>query len=207
MGANRNFVCTTFFARANRGFGCPRKAYGLMPSRVYITGASGCGVTTLGKALATRLGAVHIDTDDHYWIGSEPPYREERALPERLGSIRAEQGRCGRWVISGSLEGWGERAIRDADLIVFLEVPTAVRLQRLRQREGLRFGEALLPGGTMHETHRQFIARAAAYEDSSHPGRNRMRHEQWLARAATKVLRLDGTRPLGQLVTAILRCS
>jgi adenylate kinase family enzyme len=177
-----------------------------MPNRVYITGASGCGVTTLGKTLASPLGAVQIDTDDHYWIATEPPYQQERPLAERLESIRAEQERCRRWVVSGSLEGWGESAIFDADLIVFLEVPTEVRLQRLQQRERLRFGEALLLGGMMHETHHQFIARAAAYENARNTGRNRLRHEQWLARASTKTLRLDGTRPLEQMVTEILRC-
>ena len=41
--------------------------------RTGITGAPGCGVTTLGAALAARLDAVPIDTDDHFWVPTDPP--------------------------------------------------------------------------------------------------------------------------------------
>jgi adenylate kinase family enzyme len=173
-------------------------------SRVGITGASGGGVTTLGAALAARLGAVHIDADDHFWIATDPPYREKREVLERLARIRAEQARTGRWVLSGTLDGWAESVSRDAELIVFLEVPTAVRLERLRRREQARFGKALLPGGAMHENHREFIDWAAHYDDGTLPGRNLPRHEKWLAGLTKPVLRLDGTRPTAELVEAVL---
>lgn len=176
-----------------------------MPGRVGITGASGCGVTTLGAALASRLGAVHIDTDDHYWVATDPPYQVKRGVEECLERIGAEQARTGRWVVSGTLDGWAEPAIGDAELIVFLEAPTEVRLERLRQRERARFGDSLLPGGDMHETHREFIEWAAHYEDGTVPGRSRPRHERWLAGLALPVLRLDGTRPTARLVSEVLR--
>jgi adenylate kinase family enzyme len=173
-------------------------------ARVGITGASGAGVTTLGAALAERLGAVHIDTDDHFWIATDPPYREKREVPERLDRIRSEQARTGRWVMSGTLDGWAEPATADADLIVLLQVPTEVRLDRLRRRERERFGDALLPGGAMHENHREFIEWAAHYDDGTLPGRSRPRHEKWLAGLSLPVLRLDGTRPTETLVAAVL---
>jgi adenylate kinase family enzyme len=175
-----------------------------MPDRVCITGAPGCGVTTLGRALAARLGAVHIDTDHHYWIETDPPYREKRDVPGRLSGIQAAQARSGRWVLSGTLEGWAEGAIGEAELIVFLDVPTGIRLERLRRREEARFGDSLLPGGAMHEIHREFIAWAAHYEDGTQPGRSRPRHERWLAAVAKPVLRLDGTRPVEELVAAVI---
>lgn len=175
-----------------------------MLSRVGITGASGCGVTTLGAALAARIGAVHIDTDDHYWVATNPPYREKSDEPGRLARIAAEQARTGRWVLSGTLDRWAEPAIADAELIVFLEVATAVRLERLRRRERARFGDSLLAGGTMYETHREFIEWAAHYDDGTLPGRSRPRHERWLAGLGTPVLRLDGSRPTGDLVSAVL---
>ena len=175
--------------------------------RVGITGASGGGVTTLGAALAERIGAVHIDTDDHFWIATQPPYQVQRDVPGRLERIRAEQARTGRWVMSGTLDGWAEPAIGEAELIVFLQVPTHVRLERLRQRERERFGDALLPGGAMHETHREFMEWAAHYDDGSLPGRSRPRHERWLATVGKPVLRLDGTRPTVELVAEVLRDS
>lgn len=175
-----------------------------MLNRISITGAPGSGVTTLGRALATRLGAVHIDTDEYYWIATDPPYRHKRAVEERLAGIAAEQARTGRWVVSGALEGWAAPAMADAELILFLEAPTKVRLERLRRRESARFGDALLPGGAMHETHREFIAWAALYEQGGQPGRSRPRQERWLAGVDKPVLRLDGTRRVDDLVAAVL---
>lgn len=172
--------------------------------RVGITGASGCGVTTLGAALSARLGAVHIDTDDHYWLATDPPFQVKRDLPERLLRIAAEQARTGRWVMSGTLDDWAEPATRDAELIVFLQVPTEVRLRRLAERERARFGDALDPGGAMHETHRFFMGWAAEYESGTLPGRSRPRHEKWLAGLGKPVLRLDATRPTDALVRAVL---
>ena len=172
--------------------------------RVGITGASGCGVTTLGAALAARLGAVHIDTDDHYWLATDPPYQRKRDVAERLERIAFEQARTGRWVISGTLDRWAEPVTRDSDLIVFLQVPTPIRLKRLAERERARFGEALDPGGAMHATHLEFIHWAAEYETGALPGRSRPLHEAWLAGLRKKVLRLDGTRPTDELVRAVL---
>ena len=172
--------------------------------RIGITGASGCGVTTLGAALAARLGAVHIDTDDHYWVATDPPYREKRDVPERLARIAAAQARTGRWVVSGTLDRWAEPTVREAELIVFLQVPTQLRLERLRRRERGRFGDALLPGGAMHETHREFMAWTAHYDDGTEPGRSRPKHEKWLAGLGLPVLRLDGTLPTDELVALVL---
>jgi predicted kinase len=38
--------------------------------RLHLLGASGSGTTTLGRALAQRLGCPHFDTDD--WLASLP---------------------------------------------------------------------------------------------------------------------------------------
>jgi adenylate kinase family enzyme len=175
-----------------------------MLSRIGITGAPGCGVTTLGGALAARLGAVAIDTDDHYWIASDPPYQRKRDVAARLAGIRAEQARTGRWVVSGKLHGWAAPVIDGSELILFLEAPTEVRMARLRQREQGRFGESLLPGGAMHDTHREFMDWASHYEDGILPGRSRPQHEAWLAGLAIPVLRLDATRPTADLVAEVL---
>jgi len=176
-----------------------------MLKRVGITGAPGCGVTTLGALLAGRLDAVHIDTDDHLWVATDPPYQRKHEAPERRRRIAAEQARTGRWVVSGTLDSWAEGVAREAELIVFLEAPTEVRMARLRRREQARFGDALLPGGALHETHRAFIDWAAQYEHGTQPGRSRPRHERWLAGLATPVIRLEATRPPDELVAEILR--
>jgi hypothetical protein len=118
--------------------------------------------------------------------------------------MAAEQARTGRWVVSGTLDSWAEGIARDAELIVFLEAPTDLRLARLRQREQGRFGDLLMPGGAMHDTHRDFIDWAAQYEQGALPGRSRPRHERWLAALSVPVLRLDATRSVDELVSEVL---
>jgi adenylate kinase family enzyme len=178
-----------------------------MLSRLGITGAPGSGVTTLGRALAGRLDAVHIDTDDHLWEETDPPYLKKRPAPERRRRMAAEQARTGRWVVSGTLDSWADGVADEAELVLFLEAPTEIRLERLRRREQARFGDALSPGGALHRTHREFIEWAAHYDDGTQPGRSRPKQERWLAALAIPVLRLDATRPPDELVSEVLRRS
>lgn len=57
----------------------------------------------MGRTLAERLDAVHIDTDGHFWIPTDPPYRHKRDICGRLARIAAEQARTGR---RGTRPGW-----------------------------------------------------------------------------------------------------
>jgi adenylate kinase family enzyme len=56
--------------------------------RIHITGASGSGVTSLGRALADALALPHHDTDDYLWQPTIPPYRKLRDVPDRLRLMR-----------------------------------------------------------------------------------------------------------------------
>jgi adenylate kinase family enzyme len=40
--------------------------------RIHLMGASGSGVTTLGRALAARLALPHHDSDDYFWLPTAP---------------------------------------------------------------------------------------------------------------------------------------
>jgi len=51
-------------------------------------GASGSGVTSLGRALADALAIPHHDTDDYFWLPTTPPYRNMREIAERLRLMR-----------------------------------------------------------------------------------------------------------------------
>ena len=129
--------------------------------RINIIGAAGSGVSTLGRALAQRIGGEHFDTDDFCWLPTDPPFRKQREISERLKLLEDALRGSDRWVLSGSLTGWGEAFVPLLDLVVFLYVPTGVRLQRLRVRERERFGRALDPGRKMHEQHQAFLDWAA----------------------------------------------
>jgi hypothetical protein len=89
---------------------------------------------------------------------------------------------------------------------VFLKTPQALRLQRLREREATHFGEdAVAPGGWRHDETASFIEWALHYEDGSREGRSLAAHEAWLATLPCPVLRLDGSRPIDELVAEVRR--
>lgn len=161
--------------------------------RIHILGASGCGTTTLAAALAPRPGAAHLDTDDYFWESTEPPFQTPRPRGERQRLLARDLDAHAAWVLSGSLCGWGDVFIPRFERVVFLRVPTEVRLARLRERELARFGQAALaPGGAMHENHRAFLDWAAAYDDGDLTMRSLSRHREWLEKLPCPVLRLEG---------------
>src|ERR1700733_1405548 len=134
---------------------------------IHITGASGAGTSTLGRALAAGVDIAHFDTDDFYWLPVEPAYSAVRAVPEilqLLGDAFEEAGARGL-VLSGSIGDWGAPLIPLFDLVVFLRTPTEIRLARLRAREAKRFGAAAIaPGGSRHKEHVAFIEWSADYD-------------------------------------------
>jgi adenylate kinase family enzyme len=172
-------------------------------ARVHVTGASGSGTTTLGRALAISLGVPHHDTDDAYWLPTDPPYRDKRPVPARLALLASWLDATPGWTLSGSLSGWGDPAIARFSLVVFLTAPTEERLFRLQRREAARFGAAIEPGGPQHEEHLGFIDWAGRYDDPGFSGRSRRLHEAWLAALPCPVLRLDGLWPTGRQVAAV----
>ena len=164
------------------------------PYAIHITGASGSGATTLGRALAARTGAVQLDTDDFYWAPVEPKFSAKRDVGERLRLLREafDAARARGWILSGAVGDWADPIVPLFKLVVFLKTPTEVRLQRLREREARDFGAAIEPGGSRHKEFEDFLVWAAAYDSGTREGRSLPRHEAWLATLSCPVLRLDG---------------
>lgn len=170
-----------------------------VPNRVHVLGASGSGTTSLASALAARHGHRHLDSDDFYWLPTEPPYRQARPREERLALLRPALAASASWVLSGSLCGWGDPLIAEFELVVFLIVPTEVRLARLRARECERYGhEALAAGGALHDAHVEFLDWAGRYDVGGLEMRSRALHEAWLRTLPGPVLRLEGDRSVAE---------
>jgi adenylate kinase family enzyme len=178
----------------------------LRPALIHITGASGGGVTTLGAALARRLGRQHLDTDDFYWANVEPKFSVKRPVQERIARLETAFEAAGAHgsVLSGSVSEWADPIVPLFGLVVFISAPVDVRIARLRAREAQAFGVAIAPGNPRHEEHEAFIAWAAAYDSGTQIGRSRARHEAWLAKLACPVLRLDGAMATSELCDAVV---
>lgn len=173
------------------------------PCRLHITGASGAGTTTLGRAVATRWAVPHADVDDYFWVPTTPPYTTKRDEAQRLRLLHEVFVGRDTWVLSGTLMAWGDALVESFDAVVFLTLDDGERMERLHAREVTRYGSRIEPGGPQEAAHRDFMDWAAGYEDPDFDGRNRAIHEEWLAALPCPVLRLDSTRPVEELVAEI----
>ena len=166
-------------------------------------GASGSGTTTLGAALGARLGCRHVDSDDLFWVKTEPPFTLQRAREARLGGVlpwmRVERD----WVFSGSAISWAGPLEPLVELVVYLRLDPALRMARLRARETGRYGARIEPGGDMAVASAAFLAWAEAYDTAGPGQRSAILHAAWLAERECPVLRLDSAAPLEALIAAV----
>ena len=171
-------------------------------ARILITGAAGSGTTTLGRALAAKLGWTHEDTDTYYWVPTDPPYTTIRAPEERIAlllpKLEAERG----WVLSGSPIEWGAALESLYELIVFLRLDHDLRMARLRRREEADYGRRIAPGGDMARINAEFLEWASSYDEAGPERRSLAQHERWLATQRCPVLRLDSAAPVDALLSA-----
>ena len=161
-----------------------------MKNRIHIFGASGSGTTTIGKDIAKKLGYKHFDTDDYFWYPTELPFTESRPIEERLQLMSADLSQHKKWVLSGSLDGWGNPLIPLFELAVFVYVPQDIRIKRLKRREVERYGQDVLPGGIRYESANEFIEWAEGYDSGLLTGRSLPRHEKWMDELKCEVLKI-----------------
>ena len=173
-------------------------------ARLHILGASGAGTTTLGAALANRLVHPHVDADSLFWLPTDPPFTTKRPKDERQAMLLRLLPAAGRWVFTGSAPEWAKPVEPFYDLVVFLRLGPALRMERLRRREAARYGKRIEAGGDMAVASSDFLKWAEAYDTAGPEQRSLTGHEAWLATLKVPVLRLDSAAPLDDLVFAVL---
>ena len=174
--------------------------------KLHLFGASGTGVSTLGGALALALGLPYFDTDDYFWEASDPPFTVRRPSAARDARLAHDLAQAPSWIVGGSIVGWGQEWLAAFDLVVFLWLPPALRLQRLHQREHARYGARILADPTQAARTQAFLEWAAGYDDSSTGGtRTLANHGQWLVQFTGSVLELRGDLSVAARVGAVQR--
>ncbi|WP_244534404.1 AAA family ATPase [Halomonas caseinilytica] len=151
--------------------------------KILVTGAAGSGTSTLGKLLASYIGATFQEADDIYWLPTTPPFQEKRSNDERRAMMAKALNETKRVVVAGSVMSWG-REVEDAfDMIVFLTAPAQTRIEKIKHRDIQRFGSV----------DPKFLEWAAQYDDGEMPGRSLARHRTWLAERSCHVLSIEST--------------
>ena len=170
---------------------------------IHIVGASGAGTTTLAQALEKEYGYKWLDTDSYFWEQTNPPFVQSLPSEERVKLMSEAIYENSKCAISGSLCGWGDVFIPHFDLVVFMNTPTDVRVERIEKREYERFGERICVGGDMYENHSKFVEWAKTYDFNEPPERCRKLHEEWFGKLSCPLLRVDGTKPIVELLKQI----
>ena len=169
-----------------------------MKKHVHVFGASGAGTTTIAKIVSGQLGYKHFDSDDYFWLSTAKPFTAERERNECLKMMDEDLSQNDKWVLSGSIANWGNILVPHFDLVIFVYVPTEIRLERLKKREHERYGE------TRHKESQEFLAWAAAYDDGSRNGRSLPKHEEWLKNINCLTLRITNI-DFGTSIEAVMQ--
>jgi adenylate kinase family enzyme len=172
--------------------------------RINIIGASGCGASTTGRAVAHELSVPHFDCDDYFHGPSDPPFQNPRSAEERYTLLMGDVAGASSWVLSGGVAGWDPYPQLDFTLMVFLWIPQDLRIERLRRRERERFGSRVALGGDMHEAHMEFIEWASRYDHGDVEGKTLQRHEAYLAEQSCPVMELRSEMTVAEAVARIL---
>lgn len=155
---------------------------------IYVTGVAGSGKSTVGRALADRLGLRFIEGDDYHpaaniaQMAAGRPLTDEMRWPWLRAVAEAARAAPGGAVVSCSAL---RRAYRDflrgqgASALVMLDVPQAMVAARLAGRRGHFLPVTLIDS--------QFAT--LEFPEADEPG----------------IRVLDGTAPVVDIVAAVLR--
>lgn len=167
-----------------------------MKNIIHIYGASGSGTSTLGRKICEELGYKFMDTDDYFWMPTNPKYTTKRRKEERLSLMYEDIEAADHVVISGSLVDWGDELIPIFTLAVRLKTDTAIRIARIKEREKKRFGDRIEPGGDMYQHHIDFVEWAKTYDTGSVHMRSKAKHDEWQKLLKCRQIVLNGADEL-----------
>ena len=176
-----------------------------MKNVIHIFGASGSGTTTLGKKICEEFGYKLMDTDDYFWMPTEPKYTVKRPCEERIKLMMKDINSFDNVVISGSLVDWGDVLIPYFTLAIRIEIEPALRISRLIRREKERYGKRIEPGGDMHRQHLEFVEWAKSYDTGGMNVRSKVKHDNWQTLLSCELLHLDGADTVEENIIKVKR--
>ena len=176
-----------------------------MEFRINVIGASGSGTSTLGQSVAFALGIPYFDSDDYFHAPSDPPFQRQRSAEDRYQLVCRDLRPDTSWVLAGGIVDWVPSPILNFTCIVFLYVPTTVRVERLRHRERMRFGHRIEQGGDMHGTHEKFLDWASRYDTGDIEGKTLARHEAYLTKQQCPVLKYHAVSSVSDVTISVLQ--
>ena len=166
-----------------------------MSTGIMIAGPSGSGKSSLGKIVAEKLGFPYFDVDDYIWKKDTPePFTQMYSKAEKISRLSGDIEPCEHFVMAGSMSSFHQAFDDQFELMVFLYAGPEIRLQRVHSRAIERFGERILEGGDLYESHRKFLESNRRYETDGSPNLNEQK--KWIKNLPCAKIELNGTNSL-----------
>ncbi|MDR0920270.1 MAG: hypothetical protein LBM93_13670 [Oscillospiraceae bacterium] len=156
-----------------------------MTNGILICGLNGAGKTTLAQELAKISGYKHMDIEDYAFLPSEISYSKPSSCEEITFLLLAEMVKYPQFIFSAVDGNFGAEIVSKFDLVILMETPLKIRLERIKQRSFEKFGNRVLDGGDLYEQEKKFLNFVA--------NRELLRIENWTKTLNCPVLRIDGT--------------
>ncbi len=166
---------------------------------ILVCGLNGVGKSTFAKALAKEINYRFVDIEDVYFSKQDNPnypYEKSRSYDEVVSMLHDITGKGENIVLASVTGHFGDVFISWIKCAICIEVPRAIRLQRVRDRSYKQFGERCCEGGEFYEQRKSFHAFCES--------RDEQLVEKWLSNLSCPIIRLDGTLPIDDNVDFVV---
>lgn len=164
-----------------------------------MCGLNGCGKSTLGRALAQKIGFHFIDNEELFFTrnAADEPYQNPRSRAEVEKLLMEEVRKHEDFVLAAVRGDYGKEILPLYRYAVLMEVPKEIRMERIRNRSFQKFGSRMREGGELYEQEEAFFRTAASRPEDYAAA--------WTRTLDCPVLSVDGTRPVDENVEWIVR--
>lgn len=100
--------------------------------KIYIVGSVGSGKTTLARKVSAKLQIPHFETDNFVW--TRHPTGDIRNEIEVRDQLLQDAIALNNWVIEGVHMDWTDAGLREAEQIIFIDIPKKKRTLRIVKR-------------------------------------------------------------------------
>ncbi|MDE5605003.1 MAG: AAA family ATPase, partial [Eubacterium sp.] len=130
-----------------------------MGTGILICGLNGTGKSTLGKALAEKLGYYFIDSEDLYFSEKNDDYSfsSQRTDKEAEKILSSKIEKHNDFILASVKGNYGKDFYSFVKYAVLLNVPKDIRLERVKNRSLQKFGNRILPNGDLYEQEEAFF--------------------------------------------------
>jgi adenylate kinase family enzyme len=162
--------------------------------KIHLLGPSCSGTSTLGKLISEKYNIPWFDTDDIFWVKTDPPFTIKREVDERINILKKIIDENNSFVLSGSALKWGDFMKEYLDLVIYKYVDQETRIKRLIEREKRRYGNRIEAGNDMHNIHKEFVEWNKKYETGGMDMRSRKSELNWIMDLKCMVRKLEEDR-------------